>query len=96
MNRLKWRLVGTSNIIFGGMGQNNRDLISAQTVTGEETLPVGFLSYGRPYIEMGYGVENIFKFFRVDFIHRLSYLETKADGEKPRKFGVLFSFQFSL
>jgi hypothetical protein len=90
MNRLKWRLVGTSNIIFGGMSQRNRSVIPA------ETLPGGFLSYGRPYMEMGYGVENIFRFFRIDFIHRLSYLEKTAERPDPRKFGIFFSFQFSL
>jgi hypothetical protein len=88
--------VGTSNIIVGGMNQQNRDLIAANTSTGEETLPVGFLSVGKPYVELGYGVENIFKFLRVDFIHRVSYLENQPDTRSPRKFGVFFSFQFSL
>jgi hypothetical protein len=92
MRKLKWRLVGTSNIIMGGMSQANRDLIAETTSSGEETLDVGFLSYGKPYVEMGYGVENIFKFFRVDFIHRLSYLD-KPDA---RKFGIFFSVQFNL
>jgi hypothetical protein len=57
---------------------------------------VGFLSSGKPYIEMGYGVENIFKFLRVDFIHRLSYLQNEPEKPSPRKFGIFFSFQFSL
>jgi hypothetical protein len=92
MRKLKWRLVGTSNVIYGGMKERNRNLIAATTNTGEETLEVGFLDEGKPYVELGYGVENIFKFFRIDFIHRLSYLD-KPDA---RKFGVLFSFQFNL
>lgn len=96
MRKLKWRLVGTSNIIFGGMNQKNRDLIAPTTSLGEATLPVGFLAAGKPYIELGYGIENIFKFFRVDFIHRLSYLDKGPEKPDPRKFGVLFSFQFSL
>ena len=98
MRRLKWRLVGTSNVIFGGMSQANRSLIAPITdeTTGLPVMPVGFLSYGRPYIEMGYGVENIFKFIRIDFIHRLSYLEQQPDQRKPRRFGVFFSFQFNL
>lgn len=92
MKKLKWRLVGTSNIIYGGMHQRNQDLISETTSNGEETLRAGFLTQGKPYVELGYGVENIFKFFRVDFIHRLSYL----DNPDIRKFGVLFSVQFNL
>jgi hypothetical protein len=92
MRKLKWRLVGSSNVIFGGMKERNRNIIAETTSTGEETLPVGFLEEGKPYVELGYGVENIFKFFRVDFVHRLSYL----DDPDVRKFGVLFSFQFNL
>lgn len=96
MRKLKWRLVGTSNVIIGGMSQRNRKIIAPTDNEGVESTPVGFLSYGRPYVEMGYGVENIFKFFRVDFIHRLSYLEKEPGTRDPRKFGVFFSFQFSL
>jgi hypothetical protein len=87
MNKLKWRLVGTSNIVFGSMSQRNQRLYADA---------VGTLNPRKPYIELGYGVENIFKFIRVDFIHRMSYLNTTADGDKPRKFGVFISFQFSL
>lgn len=92
MRKLKWRLVGTSNVILGGMSSMNRALIAAPA-DGESGI--GFLSRGLPYIELGYGVENIFKFFRVDFIHRLSYLDKDKNAD-VRKFGVLFSFQFNL
>lgn len=93
MRKLKWRLVGTSNVILGGMSSMNKSLI-AERPDGEG-LTVGFLSAGKPYIELGYGVENILKFFRVDFIHRVSYLD-KTKNPDVRKFGVLFSFQFNL
>jgi len=92
MRKLKWRLVGTSNVIYGGMSQKNKSLIAQTTSDGEETLDVGFMERGRPYVELGYGVENIFKFLRVDFVHRLSYL----DKPDVRKFGILVSAQFSL
>lgn len=92
MRKLKWRLVATANAIYGGMRQQNRDLVAATNSSGEQTLPVGFLQADRPYVELGYGVENIFRFFRVDFIHRLSYL----DNPDARKFGVFFSVQFVL
>jgi hypothetical protein len=98
MKKLKWRLVGTANILYGGLSQANRALISDKTPDEEAALEVGYLDPGRPYVELGYGIENIFKFFRVDFIHRLSYLtpgESSPD-EDIRKFGVLFSFQFNL
>ncbi len=92
LHKLKWRLLATTNVIFGGMRQSNRDLIAQMTPTGDPTLPVGFFTNGKPYVEVGYGVENIFKFFRVDFVHRISYL----DKPDTRKFGVLFTAQLQL
>lgn len=94
MRQLKWRLVGTSNIILGGMSSKNKSLI-ADKPEADGQPGVGFLSRGEPYIELGYGVENIFKFFRVDLIHRMTYLD-KTKNPDVRKFGVLFSFQFNL
>lgn len=93
MRKLKWRLVGTSNIILGGMSSMNKALVADKP--DEDGRSVGFMSRGLPYIELGYGVENIFKFFRVDFIHRVTYLD-KEKNRDVRKFGVLFSFQFNL
>lgn len=92
LNKLKWRLLATSNVIMGGMRQSNQDLISEVSPDGEETLPIGFFKNGKPYVELGYGVENIFKLLRVDFVHRLSYL----DNPNARKFGVLFTIQLQL
>lgn len=91
MKKLKWRLVGSANVIYGGMSDMNKRLIP-QPTPDQDYTSVGFLDRGKPYVELGYGVENIFKFFRVDFVHRLSYLEN-PDIEK---FKVLFSLQFRL
>ena len=91
LNELQWRLVGTANVIYGSLTEANRELISSVTNTGQSTLYTGYFT-GDPYVELGYGVENIFKFFRVDFVHRLTYL----DNPKARRFGVLFTIQFKL
>lgn len=89
IQKLNWRLLATGSVIMGGMRSANRALISELSPDGNETLRAGYFTNGKPYIELGYGVENIFKFFRVDFVHRLSYL----DNEGARKFGVLFTAQ---
>jgi len=44
-----------------------------------------------PYYEAGVGVENIFKFIRVDAIWRLSH----HDPNHPRNFGVFISAALS-
>jgi len=92
LKKLNWRLLGTANIIMGGMRKVNRDLIAPISPEGRLTPSVGFLG-SRPYMEVGYGVENIFRFLRVDFVHRLSYLKDRPDA---RSFGVLFTMQFQL
>jgi hypothetical protein len=76
---------------MGGMRQSNRNLISEFTPEGEETLQPGYF-VNKPYVELGYGVENIFRFLRVDFVHRLTYL----DNPNARKFGVLITAQLQL
>jgi hypothetical protein len=92
LQKLNWRLLGTANVIMGGMRQSNRDLISALSPDGLETLRAGSFINGKPYVELGYGVENIFRFFRVDFVHRMTYL----DNEGARRFGVLVTAQLQL
>ncbi|GHM99084.1 membrane protein [Cytophagales bacterium WSM2-2] len=92
IHKLKWRFVATGNVIFGGMRKSNQDLISEYTPAGKLCQPTGYLTYGKPYVEVGYGVENIFHFLRVDFVHRLTYL----DRPNTRSFGVLFTAQLKL
>lgn len=92
LRKLKWRLVGTANMVYGSMSQASQNLIVQNNDPNNEILPPGQLSLRKPYLEVGYGVENIFKFFRIDFIHRLSYL----DGPEVRKFGVFGTVQLTL
>lgn len=91
MRKLKWRLVGTANVIYGNLSQGSINLIADRDENGNLILP-GAFSLNKPYVELGYGIENIFKFLRVDFIHRLSYL----DNPDIRTFGIFGSFQLSL
>lgn len=93
MRKLKWRLVGTANIIYGGLSDMNRKLIPTVDKNNNPLPAVGELKRDLPYMELGYGVENILKFIRVDFIHRISYIKNNPDA---RNFGVFVSAQFSL
>jgi hypothetical protein len=111
LKKLDWRLVGTTNLIFGDLSESNRNSISLYTQNRRRSSSTGYFT-GKPYLEVGWGVENIFRFFRVDFVHRLTYLDTKTityqevndqgvevtktDSYVPRKFGILFTVQFKL
>jgi hypothetical protein len=95
LKRLNWRLLGTANLIQGGMRQENVNMIALKYPyenTGDPTLPAGSFQKDKPYVELGYGVENIFRFLRVDFVHRMTYL----DNPDARSFGILFTAQFQL
>ncbi len=91
MKKLKWRLVGTANVLWGGIRQENRDINSPLDSSGNPTLKFDALD-SRPYVELGYGLENILKIIRVDAFHRLTYLDKPGISD----FGVKISFQFIL
>ena len=84
------RTLATANILVGNLSAKNRqDLLGDNAL---ENLPkIGYLNK-QPYIEVGYGVENIFRLLRIDFIHRLSYLK----HDNVSRFGVKASVQFKI
>jgi len=49
---------------------------------------------GKLYMEVGTGIDNILKFFRIDFIWRV--LPKPLPDIKQQRFGVFFGFRFSL
>ena len=53
---------------------------------------------GKPYIEVGYGFSNIFRFLRVDFVHRLTHLNNTSSvfETNPPKFSIKVSAQIRL
>ena len=89
----KWnlRLLASGNILFGSVSNKNIAFSRSQDSTANEKLPFLELDRG-PFAEVGYGIENIFRFVRVDFIHRLTYL----DNPGARPFVVKVSAQFKL
>ncbi|MFN5325466.1 MAG: DUF5686 family protein [Bacteroidota bacterium] len=83
LRKLKWREVASLRAVYGGLSKANRDLL----VNPNE---IGSLS-AKPYAEAGFGIENIFKLLRFDFLYRLSYL----DNPDIAKFGIRGSLQIT-
>ena len=81
---LNWRLVATGNVLYGKLSDRAR---RANVNTPDLPGPISI-----PYVEVGYGIENIFKFIRVDFIHRLTY----RDANNTSDFGIKVGAQFRL
>jgi hypothetical protein len=89
---LDWRLVLTCNAVWGGMRPENQAIIAQIDQNGNPLPLVQSLSFEKPYLEVGYGIDNILKFFRVDFFHRLTYL----DRSTAKPFGIKFSAEVKL
>jgi hypothetical protein len=92
IKKLKWRAGANANVLYGSVSDKN--ILNSPTVGphGQDLTTFGKLDPIVPYVEVGYGIENIFKFFRVDAFHRLTYL----DQPDVRRFGVKVSAQFIL
>ena len=79
LRKLNWREVITARGMVGTLTNENIALNS----TDEATIRAP----ERGYYEVGVGIENIFKFIRVDAIWRLSYLEENPLSD-PQQFGI--------
>jgi hypothetical protein len=91
VKKLKLRFLTTGGIVYGGLSQGNLKLIPVVDANGDNTRIFSSLN-SKPYVELGYGIENIFKVMRIDAFHRLTYLSNPG----ARNFGVKISFQFIL
>lgn len=92
MKRLKLRLIGSANIFYGAIDEQNVQMTlpftNDQGVTSYPFKQLG----NTPYVELGYGVENIFKVFSVEAFHRITHL----NGPDVRSFGLKFNVEFTL
>jgi len=89
--KLKWRAVGTANILYGEVSSDNKQIHALTGINGLPNDPIKALGKD-PYVELGYGIENIFKILRIDLFHRLTYL----DNREGDKIAFRFSLQFIL
>lgn len=81
VKKLKWREVVTYKLLFGSVSNNHQTLLFP---TALHNLNSG------PYQEVSAGIENIFKFFRIDAFWRLNYTQYVKSP-----FGLKVGFQLS-
>lgn len=81
IKKLKWREVVTYKVLYGSVNNNHQTLLFP---TALHTLNKG------PYQEVSAGIENIFRFFRVDAFWRLNYLQYVKTP-----FGLKIGFQLT-
>lgn len=78
VRKLKWRAAFNFRVLYGGLQDRNDPNINDNQIafaTNEDGIPTTYSLEEKPYIEGGFGIANIFKFFRVDVIRRFNYLD---------------------
>lgn len=83
VRKLKWRMVVSGKSTWGSISEKQKSIM----LLPDNTMPFGNI----PYVESAIGIENIFKFFRVDLVWRMTHLET---GRSPLGVRAKFSFRF--
>ncbi|WP_170299095.1 DUF5686 and carboxypeptidase-like regulatory domain-containing protein [Larkinella terrae] len=91
IRRLGWRSFVNSRVLWGSLSPENRNLMATHDASGRALAPIYSLQRD-PYVEVGYGFENIFKLVRVEGIHRLTYRQ----HPNVTPFAVKVSFQLGL
>lgn len=92
LRQLKWRSHVFAKVLWGDTRSENERIIPKKDPDGQAIPLFEHLQPNEPYIELGYGFDNIFKFLRVDGIHRLTY----RDLPNIQKFAVKFSVSVKL
>lgn len=91
IKRLKWRLVASANVLWGSQRLSNEKLVMKIPRTNRGGFDFDSLEPNKPYVEVGYGIDNLFKIFRIQALHRLTY----TDRPDAPKFAVKGSVHFS-
>jgi len=76
---------------YGHLTNENKALIPQRNIGGKELLPI-YEFKNEPYLEVGYGIENIFRFVTLGAVHRLTYLNNKDVRSWGINVGLLFQF----
>jgi hypothetical protein len=87
MNKfLKLRQFWNIKMLWGGLKEENK------TLNFKNGFPFTSLN-GKTYMELGTGIDNIFRFFRLDLVWRMA--PRPMPTEDYKRFGVFGSFRFS-
>ena len=95
MNKLHWRETASFKSIWGGLSNENNPSLHPNlyqfpvTSTGQ---PITNALGRTPYMEGSVGVENIFKFVRVELVRRFTYLNDPGVARWGIRTQVQFNF----
>lgn len=95
IKKLKWRESFTFKMVYGGIrDENNPELNNTlyKFPQFDNGVASTYSLEKKPYMEASVGIYNIFKFFRVDYVHRLSYLSNPGISKSGIRVRVKFEF----
>jgi hypothetical protein len=93
IKHLKLRLIATFKGVYGDLRDVNNPDINPNAMLFPTDLDGNTSTFSlksKPYMETSIGIGNIFKFFRVDLVKRLSYL----NNPNVREYGIRVRFKF--
>ncbi len=91
LRALKWRLTGGFGTAWGTFRKKYEEMLPESDLQGRPISHFTRLKPSTPYLEASAGIENIFKFFSIQYIRRLTYL-TERMNPNAIKFAVMVSF----
>lgn len=95
LHKLKWREYIGFKGIWGKMTDKNNPTLASNAADDKLfQLPEGsyIIDSSRPYMEVLAGIHNIFKFFSVEWVHRLSYNDHPNTHKDGIRFGLEMTF----
>ena len=95
VKKLHWREVIGVRMLWGALSDKNNPF--AEENRGSTRLMhfpkgVNIMEPNRPYAELVLGIHNIFKFFHVEYVRRLSYNELPTSPKWGMRYVIAFSF----
>ncbi len=95
LKELKWREVMSFKMLSGRIQQRNDPDYNGELFKFPENsnhTPITYSLEQKPYMEASVGLYNVLKFFRIDYVVRLSYLDHPVVSKSGLRFRVKFEF----
>lgn len=92
LKKLKWRSIISLKTLYGYITDKNNPEVTfglMQFPAEVNGNPTTFSLENKPYMEASVGIGNIFKFFRIDLVRRITYL----DHPNVPKYGIRARFK---
>ena len=77
---------------YGHLSQANKNILPTTSIYSVNYLPINEFKSNMPYAELGYGIENLFRFVTLGMVHRLTYLNNTNVRKWGLNLGLVFNF----